>query len=136
MPSDVRKRYKLWVEMLEYDRGNVTTQYGLKGITAHEYAHTLSDQYFGMINGARANKYANAADEAIERRAKVRTVYHAALRNGDIKKLSYYAKTNANEFLAEAFAAREMGEELPKYISEMIDEVFNGKVTLQQLCIL
>lgn len=130
-PADVRKRYKMWVEMLEYERGNVTTEYGLKSVVAHEYAHTLSDQYFGMINGVRANKYANAAQEAVDRRALVRTVYHTALRKGDIKKLSYYAKTNADEFLAEAFAAREMGEDIPKYISDMIDEVFNGRVTVQ-----
>lgn len=127
IPVKYRKAYKQWESLLTYDRYGVSTTYGTKGTIAHEYGHTISDQYWGQINSMRANvnAYTNAAKD---RRSKVYNAYTKALTSGDIKSISYYASTNADEFLAEVFAAREMGEQLPDYIDEMLNEVFNGKL--------
>jgi hypothetical protein len=125
--SKYRKAYKQWESLLTYDRYGVSDTYGTKGTIAHEYGHTISDQYWGQINSMRANvnAYTNAAKD---RRSKVYNAYTKALTSGDIKSISYYASTDVNEFLAEVFAAREMGEQLPDYIDSMLNEVFNGKL--------
>lgn len=121
-PASIAKEWPTYLDVLKYTRGNVANAYGTKGIIAHEFGHTLSDQYFGMINGNRANPNADS-QENLAKVQKVKDVYNIAMNNGDIFQLSKYASRDADEFLAEAFAAKEMGELLPDYISDMLDEV-------------
>jgi hypothetical protein len=127
IPKKFKKQLKEWDEFLKYDRYTVTGANNIRGTILHEYGHTLSDQYFGMINGVRANKYANGP-EARYRVSRVRRTFLNAKMNGDIYKISQYAATDMDEFFAEVFAMRELGEELPKYITDMLTEVLNGPV--------
>lgn len=127
IPNKFKKQLKEWDEFLKYDRYTVSGGNNIRGTILHEYGHTVSDQYFGMINGVRANKYANGP-EARYRVSRVRRTFLDAKMNGDIYKISQYAATNMDEFFAEVFAMRELGEELPKYITDMLTEVLNGPV--------
>ena len=127
VPSKYRKEYNTWKTIQNYSRHGVSSTYGGKGTISHEYAHTISDQYWGLINGGSANAQAYT-DKARERTKKVNEAYNKAMTSGDIYNISYYASTNRDEFLAEVFAAREMGETLPDYINEMLNEVFDGKL--------
>lgn len=121
-PASIAKEWSNYLDALKYTRGNLGSSYGTKGIIAHEFGHTLSDQYFGMINKTLANPNAGSKDN-LAKVQKVENVYNIAMSNGDIYQLSKYAARDAHEFLAEAFVAKEMGELLPEYISDMLDEV-------------
>ena len=126
IPAAYKKKMEQWKSFLEYTRHGISETYGTKATIANEYAHSISDQYWGMINkGANKNSF---SDEARARTKKVNETYAQALKSGDIKSISYYASTNRDEFLAEVFAAREMGEKLPDYIDTMLNEVFNGSL--------
>lgn len=127
VPSKYRKEYNKWKTIQNYSRHGISTTYGGKATISHEYAHTISDQYWGLINGGSANTQAYT-QQARERTRKVNEAYQKAMDSGDIYNISYYASTNRDEFLAEVFAAREMGETLPDYINEMLNEVFDGKL--------
>lgn len=111
----------------KFARGCVSHTYGIKATIAHEYGHTLSDQYFGMINGVMANLNANSpqCQRAV---TLVRETYEKARDNGDVFKISSYADTDEHEFFAEVFCAREMGEELPSYIVSMLVEVLKNGI--------
>lgn len=121
-PANIEKDYPKYLNVLNYTRSNVGNSYGTKGVIAHEFGHALSDQYFGMLNGKWANPNADS-QENLAKVQKVKDVYNIAMSNGDIFKISKYASRNADEFLAETFTAKEMGELLPNYISDMLDEV-------------
>lgn len=115
-------------ERLKYKRWSVSRTYGSTAATIpHEYAHIMSDQYFGMINKGKFCSNWNSP-EATERRRLVNETFSKAKQSGDIYGISEYANANAHEFLAESFAAQWMGEKLPKYISDMLGVVFSGKV--------
>lgn len=126
MTQKEKKWYKEWTEYLKYKRGGVTQTYGGKATIAHEYGHVLSDQYFGMINKTSACKDAYSK-ENIKKREMVVQCYKDAKENGDIYNISHYANTDADEFFAEVFSAREMGEVLPDYIDNMLNEVLKNE---------
>ena len=97
----------------------------------HEYGHILADQYFGQINGVRANSnFGNAIDNPLRMQKRlVNDVYYKAKKNGDIYNLSMYASTDEYEFFAETFSMYVGGEKLPDYIEEMLKEVLkNGRL--------
>lgn len=91
---------------------------------AHEYGHILADQYFGQINGSAAYRSANS-QECRDARRLVAVTYNRAMSNGDAFNLSEYATNDEYEFVAEAFAARWIGEDLPDYIGDMLGTVFD-----------
>jgi SPP1 gp7 family putative phage head morphogenesis protein len=97
----------------------------------HEYGHILADQYFGQINGVRANShFGNAVDNPLRMQKRlVSDIYYKAKQNGDIYNLSMYASTDEYEFFAETFSMYVGGEKLPDYIEEMLKEVLkNGRL--------
>lgn len=92
-----------------------------KAILYHEYGHILADQKFGQINGdmvCSAPYYIMS-----EKKNYVISVFKKARKTGDIFKLSEYADTNSQEFFAECFCAKMVGQELPDYIEEMFRRV-------------
>lgn len=101
--------------------------YGVRGTITHEYGHILSDQRIGLSNGSKAISSYDKDKEAVysKVRDKVSATYKRAIENGDVFKISKYAEKNEREFFSEVFAMREMGEELPEYITGMISEVLN-----------
>lgn len=112
--------------VLQCSRFDVSDPNNIIGSTiAHEYGHVLADQYFGQLNGTRANSNANSA-ACIAAQNLVRDTYKKAMANGDAFNLSEYSTTDEYEFLAESFAASWIGETLPDYIEEMIKAVFGG----------
>lgn len=97
----------------------------------HEYGHVIADQYFGQINGKRANpNFDHNRNNALYKTVlKVKDTFEQARVSGDIYKLSMYADTDADEFFAEAFAMYVGGEKLPDYIEEMLKGVLeNGRL--------
>ena len=112
----------------KFKRRSVSSDgYGVRGTITHEYGHILSDQRIGLGNGDRViASYDNNKNADYSRlRDKVKATYNKAIQNGDIFNISKYAEKNEKEFFSEVFAMREMGEELPKYITDMISEVLN-----------
>ena len=76
-----------------------------------------------MINGASVCATANTP-EAVAKRKLVRDTFRKARANGDIYAISEYADESEDEFLAETFAARWLGETLPGYIVDMLVRCF------------
>lgn len=96
----------------------------IKRLITHEYGHTISDRYFGMINpSCRTTRNIITDVEASLRKKMVVNTFTKAKMTGDITKISAYACTDSFEFFAEAFAMREAGEVLPDYILKMLEEV-------------
>lgn len=127
VPPDVQKQIDKLERNLKFVRWNVSHDHGLKATIAHEFGHTLSDQYFGMINDTMANSNAHS----LECRAARQLISEARQRawdTGDIFTISKYGATDDDEFFAEAFAMREVGEALPDYISNMLSEVLKNGI--------
>lgn len=126
--NKLKKELRYNEETLKYSRWHVgetetdVNRY-IKAMISHEYGHTLADQYFGQINGLSVIKDEARKQTSYVMRNKVADVFKEAKKSGDIYKLSMYASTNVQEFFAEAFAAREMGEKLPDYFVTMLEEV-------------
>ena len=127
IPKDMQKKIDRYERLLKFERWSSSSQYGVSGTIAHEYGHILADQYFGMLNGARAapEVFANSDSmtKAYETKRRLREAYKKAQNTGDIFKLSQYGDTNEHEFFAEMFSAREHGEKLPDYIEEIVREI-------------
>ena len=121
MPPDVAKKVEKLEKNLRFDRWSVSHTYGARATITHEYAHTLSDQYFGMINDTVANPNARSA-ECLAIKRKIDATRKKAWETGDIFSVSKYAATDDDEFFAEVFAMREMGEKIPDYFDEMLEE--------------
>jgi len=94
--------------------------YGVRGTITHEYGHILSAQRIGLKKGSNAN---DAKYKML--RHKVADTFEKAKTNGDIFNISKYAEKNEREFFSEAFAMYDLGEDLPKYIIDMLTEVLN-----------
>lgn len=123
----LRTAVKELEEELKYDRWSVSSVYGLEGTIIHEYGHVIADQYFGQINGKRANN--NYFSEAVrEQNEYVGGIFSKAKGNGDIYKISAYAATDKCEFFAETFAMYDKGEKLPDYIKEMIEVILHDGI--------
>jgi hypothetical protein len=132
--SDYKTRIKRAIAELEkdlkYKRWSISDDTdsildAIRATVSHEYGHIVADQYIGQINGAMANKaFSHAADNALSQKCKlIKEAWKRATSSGDIYELSRYAATNEYEFFAEAFAANEMGHDLPQYIKDMLSEV-------------
>lgn len=112
----------------KFKRWSVSSSgYGVRGTITHEYGHIISDQHIGLKNGRDAITSYDPANETKYSmlRDKVNATYKKAKSNGDIFNISKYADSNEREFFSEAFAMYDLGEELPKYITDMIAEVLN-----------
>ena len=124
IPADVQRKIDKLETSLRFTRWSVSDAYGAKGTIAHEYGHTLADQYFGQINGATANPNADSL-ECRRIRTLIEDTRKKAWETGDIFGLTKYGSTDEYEFFAEMFAAREMGEQLPDYIETMLTEALS-----------
>ena len=127
MPPDVAKKVEKLEQNLRFDRWSISHTYGARATITHEYAHTLSDQYFGMINDTVANPNAKSA-ECLAIRRKIEATRKKAWETGDIFSVSKYAATDDDEFFAEVFSMREMGEKIPDYFDEMLDEALKNGI--------
>lgn len=121
--------------MSELEKENKFTRYdvgaGARETLTHEYGHIIADQYLGMINGVSANpSYSLDVDnELYKMEQRVMGAFLKARNTGDIYKISFYANTNADEFFAEVFTMYDKGEELPDYITQMVEGVLSfGKL--------
>lgn len=92
----------------------------------HEYGHILADQYFGQICGRVANKNYSTNPALAETVKKWEDIYKKAKNDGYY--ISTYGMTNAREFWAECFTAKDAGETLPDYISNFMDEVLKNGI--------
>lgn len=130
MPASIQNNVEKLRNKLKFSRWGVHASYDdhVKVTIIHEYGHMLSDRYFGMINKERGNP--NMATNWSIRKMGERWIetYKKALSSGDIYNISEYASTNKNEFFAECFAAREMGEKLPDYIEDLMREVLENGI--------
>lgn len=127
MPPDVAKKVEKLEQNLRFDRWSISNTYGARATITHEYAHTLSDQYFGMINDTIANPNEKSA-ECLAIRRKIDATRKKAWETGDIFSVSKYAATDDDEFFAEVFAMREMGEKIPDYFDEMLEEALKNGI--------
>ncbi len=90
----------------------------LKDLITHEYGHSIHYQVmYKTPNGF-------ALDAEIEK------IFAKAKRNNDIFKISEYSKKNYHEFFAETFTMYERGDDLPKYIVDMLVKVTNALKTI------
>ena len=127
MPPDVAKKVEKLEQNLRFDRWSISNTYGARATITHEYAHTLSDQYFGMINDTLANPNARS-EECMAIKRKIDETRKKAWETGDIFSVSKYATTDDDEFFAEVFAMREMGEKIPDYFDEMLKEALKNGI--------
>lgn len=127
--SKIRKTIKEFREEAKYKRWDVSGEDLTKCIT-HEYGHIIANQYFGQSNNKRANsRYEkNKYNKLYQTERMVFDTYRKAQSNGDIYKLSMYANKNEKEFFAETFTMYEYGEELPDYITEMLEKVLTNGI--------
>ena len=129
IPKDIQRQIDILEKQLKYSRWSVyNPDRPIDATVAHEYGHILADQYFGQINGSRANPN---FDKNYELRGYIKKwddVFRKAKANGDIYSLSEYGATNAHEFFAESFAARDLGEKLPDYVSELMEEILHNGI--------
>lgn len=131
IPPDIQKRIDELKFELKFTRYSVMDSYDekVKVNVTHEFGHILADQWFGMTSDERANPNWRTNPELRKTTEQIEKVYLESLRNGDIHKISRYGRTNAKEFFAECFAAREMGEKLPPNIEKMMDSILSkGKL--------
>lgn len=131
-PRDTVKYYKKyikqWEEECKYTRWT-TTLNDVFGTITHEYGHILADQYFGQINGHRANSNWLSNPALADQKFFVGETFRKAKKNGDIYSISMYAAKNEHEFFAETFTMYMTGEPLPEYIEDMVKKVISdGKL--------
>ena len=130
IPWDVQQR----LERLERDQK--FTRWGVCGshedkvqaTVVHEYGHILSDQYIGMLNGELANPNLRTNWSIRNWNDKWKQLYNDSFENGDIFKISKYGSTNYREFFAESFAMYELGEELPRNIKSLLEEIIKNGI--------
>ena len=114
-----------------FTRHNVgSTENGitLEAVVTHEYGHVLHKKihdWADIYKERKKYKIAISDDEQriIDAQNCLNRAYLRAKRTGDIKQVSLYARKNNLEFFAECFAARELGEKLPDYITNALDKV-------------
>lgn len=114
---------------LKFKRWSVSEEYGVRGVITHEYGHTVADQVFGQINGSRVPTMVASTSKCNELAQMVKNTMKRAVNEGDIYKLSKYGASNEHEFFAETFCAKQMGEQLPDYITGMLNEVIENGIT-------
>lgn len=130
IPAGVQRKIDKMADSLNFTRWGVHSSYDdhVKAVLTHEYGHLLSDQYFGMINREHANPAYRTNPELRDISSKWGDAYLRAIKSGDIYKLSEYGRSNVDEFFAESFLAREMGETLPSYVEDLMKEVLKNGI--------
>ena len=129
IPKDMQKQINILENQLKFKRWSVFDSENPIGSTVtHEYGHIVADQYFGQINGSKANPNYDKNYELRKYVKKWDEVFLKAKKTGDIYNLSEYSATNAYEFFAESFTAKELGEKLPDYVSELLEEILNNGI--------
>ena len=114
-----------------FTRHNVgSTENGItiEAVVIHEYGHVLHKKIHDWADICKERKkykldVSEADQRIIDAQNSLNRAYLKAKRNGDIKQVSLYARKNNLEFFAECFAARELGEKLPDYITKALDKV-------------
>lgn len=114
-----------------FTRHNVgSTENGItmEAVVTHEYGHVLHKKIHDMASFAKERKkykldITDEEQRIIDAQNSLNRAYLKAKRTGDIKMVSFYAQKNNLEFFAECFAARELGENLPDYITKALDNV-------------
>lgn len=115
-------------EKTGYTRHNVGASeegISIRAVMIHEYGHALHSRARMMARHGHMFKSTVAAEVMDNAPLWVswENVFKQANTSGDIKKVSEYAATNASEFFAECFAARELGEKLPDYVNSALDNI-------------
>ena len=129
IPKDIQRQINVLEKKLQYNRWAVYSGSNPLGtLVTHEYGHIIADQYFGQLNGAKANPNFDTNYELRSYVKKWNDVFQRAKKSGDIYGLSEYGATNAEEFFAESFSARELGEELPDYVSDLLEEILRNGI--------
>lgn len=130
IPTAIQKSIGVLQKKLMHTRWGVSDLYPDKvAITVtHEYGHIIADQYFGQINGERANPNISLNWSITKVKKDWENVYTTACQNGDSFKVSKYGSTNSKEFFAECFAMYECGEELPDYIESMMKGILENGI--------
>lgn len=130
IPTAIQKSIDVLQKKLMHTRWGVSDLYPDKvAITVtHEYGHIIADQYFGQINGERANPNILLNWSITKVKKDWENVYTTACQNGDSFKVSKYGSTNSKEFFAECFAMYECGEELPDYIESMMKGILENGI--------
>ena len=130
MPPAIQKQVAQLEDELKFNRWSVMDSYDdkVKACVTHEYGHIIADQYFGQLNGKDANPNFATNPKLREMNAKWEATFQRAIDSGDIHNLSRYGRTNAREFFAESFVAREMGEKLPDYVENLMKEVLKNGI--------
>ncbi len=125
--QDYENEIKLINKKLEFDRLTFSRSWDnqVQGTTMHELGHVLADQFFSQINYDKIDPYYSEEkrNSNFKKRQIVEDAYNKAKQNGDIKNISWYASTEPEEFFAETFAMNELKQSLPKYITDMLEEV-------------
>lgn len=135
VPKSERGKYERIIrehekEML-FNRWTVSEgKSGLEQIAAtitHEYGHIIADQYIGQVTRKAANPRFDwdNSNPLKAMQNKIVATHQKTKQNGDIYKMSMYADENEYEFFAEAFAMYELGETLPDYVKDMVEEVLS-----------
>ena len=114
-----------------YKRHNVgVSENGItiQAVVYHEYGHVIHERIRKIAKYS--EKWLNTQwEETLSELEKasaiaqktLKSALRKAKKNGDILNISEYARTNNQEFFAECFAARELGEKLPDYINAALD---------------
>lgn len=114
-------------DSMGYTRHNVgATPDGIsiKAVMTHEHGHAIHSLVAAYAkNSNKVNADKKLVADCVAAQNKLTEAYNRALKDGDMKKISRYARTDTAEFFAECFAARELGEELPDYINSALDNV-------------
>ena len=125
----VRKNYEKTLNRLkseiEYSRWGVSQSYkdnATEPNIYHEFGHVISDQVFGMVNHGYGIVDKNRKQEL---EYITNETFQKAKSTNDIKGVSQYGATNSQEFFAEVFAMKMMGEKLPEYIDDMLEETLS-----------
>ncbi|MBR2313639.1 MAG: DUF935 family protein [Akkermansia sp.] len=95
----------------------------VRAVMTHEYGHALHARVRALHSHAYMFRNVPGVGEARYAQQSVSDAYWKAKNSGDIKSISRYANTSEAEFFAECFAARELGENLPDYVNNMLDKV-------------
>lgn len=129
-PFAIEKNIKQLENKLRFKRWGVSEDYNdkVKVTVMHEYGHILSDQYFGLINGADANPNMRMNWSIKKTRDRWNEIFKKAIEKGDVYDLSEYGSKDSYEYFAECFAARECGERLPDYVEEFMSEVLKNGI--------
>ena len=95
----------------------------VRAVMTHEYGHALHARVRALHSRAYMFRNVPGVGEARYAQQSVSDAYWKAKNSGDMKSISRYANTSEAEFFAECFAARELGENLPDYVNNMLDKV-------------